>query len=45
VALTDRMADAFGLFTTMARAGIIVPLRPLPSGARIGQASSTRSAC
>jgi fatty-acyl-CoA synthase len=28
VALTDRMADAFGLFTTMARAGIIAPLRP-----------------
>jgi acyl-CoA synthetase (AMP-forming)/AMP-acid ligase II len=28
VALTDRLAGAFGLVTTMARAGIIAPLRP-----------------
>ena len=28
MALTDRLADAFGLVTTMARAGVIAPLRP-----------------
>ena len=28
MALTDRLAGAFGLVTTMARAGIIAPLRP-----------------
>lgn len=28
VALTDRLGGAFGLVTTMARAGIIAPLRP-----------------
>jgi acyl-CoA synthetase (AMP-forming)/AMP-acid ligase II len=28
VALTDRLGGAFGLVTTMARAGLIAPLRP-----------------